>query len=119
MKLKAKNYDIDASEPTVLLHDRDCEEIGVKENDRVSITGARNAVALVSRSDTLVEEGVIMMPSALLQRCSVRDGEDVNVVYCQNPDSVRSIRRKMDGEKLSKEENFRRKKRHFPDDDVF
>lgn len=104
MKLRAKNYDIDASEPTVLLHDNDCLEIGVKENDRVSITGARNVVALVSRSDTLVEEGVVMMPAPLMERCGVREGEEVNVVYCQNPDSVRSIRRKMDGEKLSKDE---------------
>ena len=104
MKLIVKNYDIDASEPTVLLHDNDCLEIGVKENDRVSITGSRSAVALVSRSDTLVEEGTVMMPAALLERCGVIDGGEVNVVYCQNPDSVRSIRRKMDGEKLSKEE---------------
>ena len=104
MKLRAKNYDIDASEPTVLLHDNDCLEIGVKENDRVSITGARNVVALVSRSDTLVEEGVVMMPAPLMERCGVREGEEVNVVYCQNPDSVRSIRKKMDGEKLSKDE---------------
>ena len=66
MKLRVKNYDIDASEPTVLLHDNDCLEIGVKENDRVSITGARNVVALVSRSDTLVEEGVVMMPAPLM-----------------------------------------------------
>ena len=29
MKLIVKNYDTDASEPTVLLHDRDCLEIGV------------------------------------------------------------------------------------------
>ena len=104
MKLIVKNYDIDASEPTVLLHDRDCLEIGVKENDRVNISGARSAVALVSRSDTLVEEGVVMMPAPLMSKCGVREGEEVNVVYCQNPDSVRSIRRKMDGEKLSKEE---------------
>ena len=104
MKLIVKNYDIDASEPTVLLHDRDCLEIGVKENDRVNISGTRSAVALVSRSDTLVDEGIVMMPAPLMERCGVREGEEVNVVYCQNPDSVRSIRRKMDGEKLSKEE---------------
>lgn len=104
MKLKASNYDIDASEPTVLLHDDDCLEIGVKENDRVTVSGIKTSVALVSRSDTLVERGVIMMPQPMMDACGVREGEEVNVAYCQKPDSVRSIRRKMDGEKLSREE---------------
>ncbi len=104
MKLKSKLYDIDMSEPTVLLHDDDCNEIGVKENDRVTITGVRSSVALVTRSDTLVEKGVVMMPVTIMERCGVGDREEVNVVYCQKPDSVRSIRRKMDKEKLSKEE---------------
>ncbi len=104
MKLKAKSYDIDVSEPTVLIHDADCAEIGVKENDRVIISANRTVVALVSRSDTLVERGMILMPQSLMERCGIEDGEEVSAVYCQNPDSVRSIRRKMDGEKLSKEE---------------
>ena len=104
MKLTAKTYDIDASEPTVLLHDDDCAEIGVKENDRVNIAGPKVVVALVSRSDTLVDKGMVMIPQLLMKRCGVRDGEEVSVTYCQKPDSVRSIRRKMDGEKLSGEE---------------
>ncbi len=104
MKLKAKLYDIDVSEPTVLLHDGDCDEIGVKENDRVTVTGTRSAVALVTHSDTLIEKGTVMMPASIMDKCAVGEGEEVNVVYCQKPDSVRSIRRKMDGEKLSGEE---------------
>ncbi len=104
MKLRTKYYDVDASEPTVLIHDDDCREIGVKENDRVSIIGLRTAVALVSRSDTLVDKGVILVPSSIMERCAVKEGEEVGVTYCQNPDSVRSIRRKMDNEKLSAEE---------------
>lgn len=104
MKLKAKYYDVDNSEPTVMLHDADCIEIGVKENDRVSISGRRTAVALVSRSDTVVQQGTVLMSADLLKKCDVSDGDDVSVVYTQKPDSVRSIRKKMDKEKLNKEE---------------
>ncbi len=104
MKLIAKSYDIDVSDPVVLIHDDDCAEIGVKENDRVTISAGKSVVALVSRSDTLVEKGTMLVPNALMARCGIADGEEVSVMYCQKPDSVRSIRRKMDGEKLSKEE---------------
>ena len=104
MKLEARFCDVDSSEPMVLLHDDDCLEIGVKENDRVSITGKRTIVALVSRSDTLVEKGIVLMHRSLMDRCGVDDGDVVNVQYAPKPDSVRSIRRKMDGEKLEREE---------------
>ncbi len=104
MKLDVKYYDVDTSEPTVMLHDDDCIEIGVKENDRVSIMGTKSAVALVSRSDTVVQKGTVLMPSALMIKCGVVEGDTVNVNYSQNPDSVRSIRKKMDGEELGKDE---------------
>ena len=44
MKLIAKSYDIDVSDPVVLIHDDDCAEIGVKENDRVTISASRSVV---------------------------------------------------------------------------
>ena len=104
MKLTARYYDLDAAEPLVLIHEDDAAAIGVKENDRVSISGPRSAVALVTCSDTLVERGAVMMPGPVMERCAVREGDEVEVIYSSKPDSVRSIRRKMDGEKLSREE---------------
>jgi len=105
MKLRISHLDIDASEPIVLLHDDDCIELGVKENDRVRIDGpARSATALVNRSDTLVERGEVKMPDSLIDSLGAACGDEVNVVYSAKPDSVRGIRKKMDGEKLSKEE---------------
>lgn len=104
MKLEVRYYDVDSSEPMVMLHDDDCLEIGVKENDRVSISGNRSTVALVSKSDTLVEKGTALLPSGIMSKCNVEEGDTVNVQFAPKPDSVRSIRRKMDGEKLDKEE---------------
>ena len=104
MKLTVRLYDIDASEPTVLLHDDDCLEIGVAENDRITITGRHRAVGLVSRSDTLVNRGEVLVPEALLRKCGASDGDVVAVAYSHKPDSVRSIRKKMDGLKLNRDE---------------
>lgn len=104
MKLNVKFVDIDSSEPEVLLNSRDAESIGVKENDRVCIAGTRSIVALVSISDTLAPVGEIHMPASLIGLCKVEEGCQVDVVYSEKPDSVKSIRRKMDGEKLSRDE---------------
>ncbi len=104
MKLIVKYYDLDASEPLVLLHEDDCEIIGVMENDRVSISGRKSTVALVTCSDTLIERGVIMMPGNIMDKTGVVEGDDVDVVYSSKPDSVRSIRRKMDNHRLEREE---------------
>lgn len=104
MILKVRYYDVDSSEPTVMIHDDDCLVIGVKENDRVSISGRSTAVALVSRSDTLIDKGTVLVPESVMKAIGVAEGDEVNVLYSQRPDSVRSIRRKMDAEKLSREE---------------
>ncbi len=104
MKLTVVYYDVDVAEPVVLMHEDDCTAIGVKENDRVSITGPKSAVALVTCSDTLVDRGKVLMPAPVMERCGVREGDEVEIAYSSKPDSVRSIRRKMDGEKLAREE---------------
>jgi len=104
MKLKVKFVDIDSSEPIVLINNQDATEIGVKENDRVSISGSRNIVALVNMSDSLVPKGQIHMPQSLMDLCRISEDCEVDVVYCGKPDSVKSIRKKMDGEKLSRDE---------------
>ncbi|MEA4977360.1 MAG: AMP phosphorylase [Methanomassiliicoccaceae archaeon] len=106
MKLNVKYFDVDSSEPTVLMHDDDCEEIGVKENDRVRLENKGFATALVSRTDTLVERGTILVPAKTMAAIGAKDGYTVSVEFAQSPESVRSIRKKMDGEVLSKDEIF-------------
>lgn len=106
MNLIVKYYDVDSSEPTVLLHDDDCIELGVKENDRVRIEGKGVATVLVSRSDTLVKQGTILMPAKTIATTGAKEGETVSVEFSTAPESVRSIRRKMDAESLYKDEIY-------------
>ena len=63
MKLRVRTYDVDASEPSVMIHDDDCIVLGVKENDRVKISGKSVWVSLVDRSDTVLERGEILIPN--------------------------------------------------------
>ncbi len=104
MKLTVRMSDITLSEPVVLLSRDDCLELGVNHNDRIRITGDSSIVSSLVMSDKVVSKGIISMPSTIMNRCGAIDGEEVNVAYSPMPESARSIRKKINGEELSKEE---------------
>ncbi len=106
MKLRVRTYDVDASEPSVMIHDDDCIVLGVKENDRVKISGKSVWVSLVDRSDTVLERGEILIPNFYMGRYDINEGDEVEVTHSPKPDSVMYIRKKMDNKKLTKEEIY-------------
>jgi AMP phosphorylase len=103
MKLIAKFLDI-STEPIVLMQETDAAKIGVKDNDRVRVDGKSSTTALLNVSDSFGTPGEVVLSGGIDKKILVSDGDEVNIVYASNPESVRSIRRKMDGEKLPKEE---------------
>ena len=107
MKLKAKLYDVDLSDPSVILHDDDCITIGVRENDRVRIGNAAGEwVALVDRSDSVLKQGEVLIPERLMEKYGIKQGDELSVNHSPKPDSVNYIRKKMDGQELTKDEIY-------------
>ena len=104
MKLIARDYAVDAIILRVIIHEEDCKEIGVKEGDRVRIDGTKSYVVTANKSDSLVKRGEVLMPKNVMEKVGAKDGEEVNVVFSPSPESVRSIRKKMDNQKLTKDE---------------
>lgn len=104
MQLTVRYYDLGTFEPLVLLHRDDCAALGVREGDRVRLSGRRTTSGVVGSSGTLAEHGTAMVPGRLLQRIGLSDGDGIGVVADTVPESVRAIRRKMDGETLTSEE---------------
>ncbi len=104
MKLIAQHYDITMSEPVVILNRDDCLELGVGPTDRVLITGEKSAVSTIIVTDSFVEKGRIAISQYVMGKCGAESGEPVEVVYSPMPESVRSIRSKINGNELSKEE---------------
>ena len=102
MKLAVKKVDLLISSLIVAMDPTDCAQIGVKESDRVRIEGPKDDISvMLSTSDQLVAVGTILIPDIVLKRIGAQDGETVEVTYSPTPESVRSIRRKMDRQKLS------------------
>ena len=104
MKLRTRLSDLMMSEPIVLMHRDDCLKMGVGPNDRVRIMAKDVAVSTVITTDSVIERGVISMPSFVLSKCGAQDGEEVEVVYSPMPISIRSIRKKINGGKLNRKE---------------
>ena len=103
MNIKVRFLDI-GTEPTVVINAEDALKIGGKDNDRVRIDSAKkSATALLNVSD-LMKPGEAVLSGNLKDKLKASDGDEMAIVYASNPESVRSIRKKMDKEKLSKEE---------------
>ena len=104
MKLIARLYDVDSSEPRVVAHRDDCKELGVKQLDRVRIDAKASQAIVVSISDTLVKKGEILIPRSVMTKLGAEEKKPVEVIYSPKPESVKSIRKKMDSVKLTRDE---------------
>ena len=104
MKLIARDYNVDALILRVIIHEEDCLEIGVKEGERVRIDGTKSYVVAANKSNTLVKKGEVLVPRNVMEKIGGKDGMEINVVFSPSPESVRSIRKKMDNQKLTKDE---------------
>ena len=102
MIIKVRFLDI-GTEPMVLVNEQDAMKIGAKDNDRVRVDGKKTAIALLTVSD-IVCAGEALLIGDLKKKIGASDGDKLNIIYASSPESVRSIRKKMDNEKLSKEE---------------
>jgi AMP phosphorylase len=104
MKFKVREVDVHSPDPQIMLDEKDCVELGVKENDRVMITGERSTIAIVTYSGGILEPGTAALQRGTLIKTGLNKDGTVDITYAHKPDSVRYIRKKMDGEKLTKDE---------------
>ena len=104
MELTVLPEDMSSAGPYVVLNSEDCLKLGVDVNDRVRITASRSFVAALIISDSAVPKGSVVMSKELMGRCGAKGGSTVRVEYCPLPESVRSIRKKINGHPLSSEE---------------
>lgn len=104
MKLTAHLSEITIMEPVVILHEDDCLKLGVDPTDRVRIVGNPSAISTVVVTKLEAMKGSVYIPRYLMARCSIKEGDEVEVTYSPLPESIRSIRKKIHGLKLSAEE---------------
>ena len=104
MKLIARHSDVTVSEMAVILNSDDALKLGVDHTDRVRVTGDSSTICAVVITDSIVEPGKAIFPSQIMERCGIKDGEEFLIEYSPMPESVRSIRSKINGRKLNGQE---------------
>jgi len=107
MKLAAKLIDIQTRE--VMLNIEDARAIGVLAGDRVQIINQEKGVsvaAFVDTTTTIIPKGTIGIYRMTNERLSADEGMEVEVRVAERPASLTHIKKKMDGEKLSKDETY-------------
>lgn len=107
MKLIAKLMDI--GHRGVLLNTVDARNIGVLNGDRVQMLNQANgisAAAFVDTTTTLIPQGTVGIYRVCNEKLCVLDGVEIEVREAGRPDSLEYITKKMNGEKLSKDETY-------------
>ncbi|MCQ8893421.1 MAG: AMP phosphorylase [Methanolinea sp.] len=107
MKLTAKLMDIGTRE--VLVNIEDARNIGVLNGDRVQILNEATGVgvaAFIDTTTTLLPRGTIGVYRLTNERLKITEGASVEVRKAERPAALDYIRKKMDGDHLSKEETY-------------
>ncbi|HWQ67411.1 MAG TPA: AMP phosphorylase [Methanospirillum sp.] len=105
MKLAVRLVDIAAR--GVLLHLQDAKSLGVFPGDRVEITNISSGLSTaeyVETTSTLIEQGTIGIYHHTNEQLELLDSDSVEVRVADRPISLDYIRKKMDGDRLSREE---------------
>jgi AMP phosphorylase len=107
VKFSAKILDI--TKRGVLLNRLDARSIGVLDGDRVQVINSANGVtatAFVDTTQTYVMQGTVGIYRITNERLLVQDGDGIEVREAGRPASLEYIKKKMDGNRLSKQETL-------------
>ncbi len=105
MKLAVRLVDIAAR--GVLLHQQDAKSLGVFPGDRVEITNPSTGISIadyVETTSSLIKQGKLGIYHQSNEQLQVSDGQSLEVRVADRPVSLDYIRKKMDGDRLSREE---------------
>ncbi|MDI6888580.1 MAG: AMP phosphorylase [Methanocellales archaeon] len=104
MKFKVKNFDIEVKEYKVVMNVLDVNEMGLMAGDRVKVKNKESVTAVVDTTDTMLPSGVVGIYDEVWKKLRIKKGEQVEILPAAHLKSIALIKKKMDGNKLNKEE---------------
>ncbi len=107
MKFKVKFIPIRSARPTAIMNQSDAEELGVFEGDRVRlIVGRKYVTARVQIALGFIERGFIGICLKTAEELDVNESDELEAIPVPKPMSVEYIRKKLNGNKLNREEIY-------------
>ncbi|NPA86945.1 MAG: AMP phosphorylase [Candidatus Diapherotrites archaeon] len=105
MKLRVRVLDLDAEKYVAVLNERTAKRIGEGPDGRVEIVkDGKKVVAILNTAKRSVKEDEVGVLLDVAEVLNLKDGDVVEVFPEEPPRSIEAIRKKIFGEKLSKEE---------------
>ncbi|MBU0456804.1 MAG: AMP phosphorylase [Nanoarchaeota archaeon] len=115
MKFRVKDMDIATGGILiVILNEKDAKKMDLHSGDRILVKHNKKTLTCIldiSESKKAVPEGKIGLFEEVLNRLNVRDGTNVEVAFTGKPESLKHIRDKLFGKKLTYQELY-----HIMDD---
>jgi len=107
MKFKVKPIPVRTDRSSVIMSQEEAQELGVLVGDRVKlIFGKKSVIADVQIGTGLIERNEVGIDRTIVEYLDVEEGNEVELYPVSKPVSVEFIRKKMDGQKLTKEEIY-------------
>ncbi|MEM2873935.1 MAG: AMP phosphorylase [Candidatus Nanoarchaeia archaeon] len=107
MRLKAKLLNIESGGPLiVVLNPTTIKEMDLGPADRVRIMAEKHYAVAIADSSTHIEENEIGLFDEVKDLLNISDGQPLTVIAEEKPFSISSIRKKLEGAKLTKDEIF-------------
>ena len=104
MKLKVRSVGLDSQEPLVILNNDDCLSMGVDINDKVRLVCDDPRILSVAISYDPRTKGTASIPFDIISRCGIAEDDEMEVEYSAPPESIRSIKKKINGGTLDRRE---------------
>ncbi|MHC1598545.1 MAG: AMP phosphorylase [Candidatus Methanofastidiosia archaeon] len=108
MELSVKTFDLEAGKRfTVIINEKDMLKERIHPGDRVSVSGPLDTLtAFVNSTEKIVKEGEIGLFEEVSEKTGLKNKSIGKIEYSPPPNSVHSIRKKMNGGKLSNEQIY-------------
>lgn len=110
MKLKIKSLEWSTGLFGAMIHTKTAKRLGVSSADRILIKtnndGQKNLVTFVNTINRFVKEDEIVVSSETKSRLRLKEGQKVEIILSQTPNSLILIKKKLDKKELSKKDLF-------------
>ncbi len=105
LSCKVKHINIDAGEYAVILNSEDAKKMILRSQDRVRVSASNKAITGIVRiTDIMLEEGEVGLLDRMFKDLGVPEGDPVQILHTERPQSVEFIKKKMDGKELTGDE---------------
>ncbi len=107
MELKVRRIDLEAGGFEIILNEEDAKELGLHPQDRAKVSKKGFTVtAIVNLSQSMIKRGEVGMFVEISEKMGVKNGDKVRITPTMRPLSVDYIKKKIGGEKLTKDEIY-------------